>query len=81
MLADVLLRISWAINILLAQMKDSAAAATASAVLAPLEVLRLDLPVIGVSRIYFRINFFFCPFCYPLMQFLRMHFESGTIAF
>ncbi|RXN22632.1 xenotropic and polytropic retrovirus receptor 1 [Labeo rohita] len=42
MLADVLLRVSWAINILLAQMKDSAAAATASALLAPLEVLRLD---------------------------------------
>ncbi|KAL1274630.1 hypothetical protein QQF64_027444, partial [Cirrhinus molitorella] len=40
MLADVLLRVSWAINILLAQMKDSAAAATASALLAPLEVLR-----------------------------------------
>ncbi|XP_062874372.1 xenotropic and polytropic retrovirus receptor 1 homolog [Trichomycterus rosablanca] len=40
MLADVLLRISWAINILLAQMKNSAAAATASAILAPLEVLR-----------------------------------------
>lgn len=43
MLADVLLRISWAINILLAQMKDSAAVVTASAILAPLEVLRLDL--------------------------------------
>ncbi|XP_022523123.2 xenotropic and polytropic retrovirus receptor 1 homolog [Astyanax mexicanus] len=43
MLADVLLRISWAINILLAQMKDSAAAASASAVLAPLEVLRRSL--------------------------------------
>ncbi|XP_077087159.1 xenotropic and polytropic retrovirus receptor 1 homolog, partial [Siphateles boraxobius] len=40
MLADVLLRVSWAINILLAQMKDSSAAATASALLAPLEVLR-----------------------------------------
>ncbi|XP_073807693.1 xenotropic and polytropic retrovirus receptor 1 homolog isoform X2 [Danio rerio] len=40
MLADVLLRVSWAINILLAQMKDSAAAATASALLAPLEVIR-----------------------------------------
>ncbi|KAK3514152.1 hypothetical protein QTP70_005083 [Hemibagrus guttatus] len=40
MLADVLLRISWAINILLAQMKDSAAVVTASAILAPLEVLR-----------------------------------------
>ncbi|XP_066511059.1 solute carrier family 53 member 1-like [Hoplias malabaricus] len=43
MLADVLLRISWAINILLAQMKDSAAAATASAILAPLEVLRRSM--------------------------------------
>uniref|UniRef100_A0A8B9J885 SPX domain-containing protein n=1 Tax=Astyanax mexicanus TaxID=7994 RepID=A0A8B9J885_ASTMX len=43
MLADVLLRISWAINILLAQMKDSSAAASASAVLAPLEVLRRSL--------------------------------------
>ncbi|XP_072521410.1 xenotropic and polytropic retrovirus receptor 1 homolog [Salminus brasiliensis] len=43
MLADVLLRISWAINILLAQMKDSAAAASASAVLAPLEVLRRSI--------------------------------------
>ncbi|KAI4880027.1 hypothetical protein NFI96_018968 [Prochilodus magdalenae] len=43
MLADVLLRISWAINILLAQMKDSAAASTASAVLAPLEVLRRSM--------------------------------------
>lgn len=42
MLADVLLRVSWAINILLAQMKDSSAAATASALLAPLEVLRFD---------------------------------------
>uniref|UniRef100_A0AAY4EXS3 Uncharacterized protein n=1 Tax=Denticeps clupeoides TaxID=299321 RepID=A0AAY4EXS3_9TELE len=40
MLADVLLRISWAINIILAQMKDSASAATASAILVPLEVLR-----------------------------------------
>ncbi|KAI5088200.1 xenotropic and polytropic retrovirus receptor 1, partial [Silurus meridionalis] len=43
MLADVLLRISWAINILLAQMKDSAAAVTASAILAPLEVLRRSI--------------------------------------
>ncbi|XP_059405994.1 xenotropic and polytropic retrovirus receptor 1 homolog [Carassius carassius] len=40
MLVDVLLRVSWAINILLAQMKDSAAAATASALLALLEILR-----------------------------------------
>ncbi|XP_057175678.1 xenotropic and polytropic retrovirus receptor 1 homolog [Triplophysa rosa] len=40
MLADVLLRVSWAINILLAQMKDSTAAATACTILAPLEVLR-----------------------------------------
>ncbi|XP_034155262.1 xenotropic and polytropic retrovirus receptor 1 homolog [Pangasianodon hypophthalmus] len=43
MLADVLLRISWAINILLAQMKDSAAVVTASAILAPLEVLRRSI--------------------------------------
>lgn len=42
MLADVLLRVSWAINILLAQMKDSTAAATACTILAPLEVLRFD---------------------------------------
>ncbi|XP_030647637.1 xenotropic and polytropic retrovirus receptor 1, partial [Chanos chanos] len=40
MLADVFLRISWAINILLAQMKDSASAVTVSGVLSPLEVLR-----------------------------------------
>ncbi|XP_058230344.1 xenotropic and polytropic retrovirus receptor 1 homolog [Hemibagrus wyckioides] len=43
MLADVLLRISWAINILLAQMKDSDAVVTASAILAPLEVLRRSI--------------------------------------
>ncbi|XP_060739217.1 solute carrier family 53 member 1-like [Tachysurus vachellii] len=43
MLADVLLRISWAINILLAQMKDSAAVVTASAILAPLEILRRSI--------------------------------------
>ncbi|TST10028.1 Protein FAM78A [Bagarius yarrelli] len=43
MLADVLLRISWAINILLAQMKDSTAIVTASAILAPLEVLRRSI--------------------------------------
>ncbi|XP_017307517.1 xenotropic and polytropic retrovirus receptor 1 homolog [Ictalurus punctatus] len=43
MLADVLLRISWAINILLAQMKDSAAVVTVSAILAPLEVLRRSI--------------------------------------
>ncbi|XP_056602947.1 xenotropic and polytropic retrovirus receptor 1-like isoform X2 [Triplophysa dalaica] len=40
MLADVLLRVSWAINILLAQMKDSTAAATACTILTSLEVLR-----------------------------------------
>lgn len=52
MLADVLLRISWAINILLAQMKDSAAVVTASAILAPLEVLRLDLLYSKALKMY-----------------------------
>lgn len=52
MLADVLLRISWAINILLAQMKDSAAVLTASAILAPLEVLRLDLLYSKALKLY-----------------------------
>ncbi|XP_076854615.1 xenotropic and polytropic retrovirus receptor 1 homolog [Brachyhypopomus gauderio] len=42
MLADVLLRISWAINILLPQMKDSSAAGV-SALLAPMEVLRRSI--------------------------------------
>uniref|UniRef100_A0A4W4HJ82 EXS domain-containing protein n=1 Tax=Electrophorus electricus TaxID=8005 RepID=A0A4W4HJ82_ELEEL len=42
MLADVLLRLSWAINILLAQMKDSDAASVSS-LLAPLEVLRRSI--------------------------------------
>ncbi|XP_062399786.1 xenotropic and polytropic retrovirus receptor 1 homolog [Sardina pilchardus] len=40
MLLDVLLRVCWAVNILLAQMRDSAAAAAVSSVLTPLEVLR-----------------------------------------
>ncbi|XP_048098536.1 xenotropic and polytropic retrovirus receptor 1-like [Alosa alosa] len=40
MLLDVVLRVCWAVNILLAQMRDSVAAASVSSVLAPLEVLR-----------------------------------------
>ncbi|KAG5281572.1 hypothetical protein AALO_G00073840 [Alosa alosa] len=45
MLLDVVLRVCWAVNILLAQMRDSVAAASVSSVLAPLEVLRdVDFP-------------------------------------
>ncbi|XP_066568552.1 xenotropic and polytropic retrovirus receptor 1 homolog [Amia ocellicauda] len=40
MLADVLLRVSWAINIIFAQMRDSDAAIVVTSVLAPLEVIR-----------------------------------------